>query len=599
MKALVFGICAIMMLGVFAGCTAPQDEQSMADLVSKPVNTVLSAMDLQGKKGVVIPSTEYYNLPILAPVLKNYGLNVSVDWKKDGYADISCPDVSEFSSKIALAFWNRSDMAIVVDNYENSILAGSLASVLNAPILYYGNTTNEALWMLGATNPENIIAIGNVPYAEKANVSLAGQDDIIGFTVSAAKEKGVNLNYITVVNADDETGLQSYFKQKSKTPYTEHLSCFGSIFSAYHNGIVVSVANGTIAPSPEIIDLAVAKAAKAMNESGMQPKFLLMLGDSVSLPFCYYWFPGNSEELGKIPTDNVYADLEIEGVCEDGYDTNESNPGHPVEPMTVELANGRIVAKSLESLSRYADRIFNYNEYLAATSAPAANIPALNPLEWNNNALAYSATGAEFGTPEELQAYELLLTSGFNTQEGSAAGHTSPGLIAGFNQVSGVLVSTLFTMSSLIVAGADHGCPQANSVDYSQLQPMPPNVNFQVSCLTGMIDTYFPDPAWNTVSKDDSYTYSMLDNGCACLVASMRSTYGMLTGSYPAAGVEMGTSGDTAYHFMDNLIQQDCTVGEALQQAKANLGENLISFEYTLYGDPAFNPYEPCNEGSK
>ena len=111
-----------------------------------------------------------------------------------------------------------------------------------------------------------------------------------------------------------------------------------------------------------------------------------------------------------------------------------------------------------------------------------------------------------------------------------------------------------------------------------------------------MIDTYFPDPTWDSVSKSDSFTYAMLDNGVGAFIASMRSTYGVLTGSYPMVGLTMDTAGDLAYYFMDGLITQDCTVGEALQQAKA-LNCDVISFEYQLYGDPAFNPYEPCNEG--
>jgi len=88
----------------------------------------------------------------------------------------------------------------------------------------------------------------------------------------------------------------------------------------------------------------------------------------------------------------------------------------------------------------------------------------------------------------------------------------------------------------------------------------------------------------------------MVDNGVGAYIASMRSTYGILIGSYPMVGLNMGTSGDLSYYTMDNLITKDCTVGEALQQGKPNVGD-VISFEYTLYGDPAFNPYEPCNEG--
>lgn len=567
---------------------------SETTLVQKPSKYSLTALELQGKRRIVLPESDYASLPILAPVFKNHGMNVSIEWNNGDGVQIAADDASKFSSQVAITFWEgKSTKAIVVDSYENALLVGPLACMLDAPILYYGSTTNEALWRVGAITKDDIISAGNAPFSNKVKISLKNQEAVQDYTISVAKEKGTNLNYIAVVNPDDDGGLESYFPQNA--PYTAHLSCFGSIFAVYRNGIVISVANGSKAPYPGIIDQSIEHVASKLKQNGMTPKFLMLLGDSVSLPFSYYWFSDRSTELGKIPTDNVYANFD--GTPSEGYDTNKENPGYPSNAKNVDVAHGRIIAKNLAGLSRYADRIFNYREYLAIETAPPAPIPTLNPLEWNNNALAYSSTAAEFGTPEEVQAWaNMFVFGGFNTLEGSVVGHTCvPG--AG-SIVSGKLLGELFTLSNFIVAGADHGCPHGNSVWYNQLKPMPPNVNFQVSCLTGMIDTYYPDPTWDEVSKSDSFTYAMLDNGVAAYIASMRSTYGVLTGSYPMIGLDMGTAGDLAYFFMDNLISMNCTVGEALQKAKAQHSWDLISFEYQLYGDPAFNPYEPCNEGS-
>jgi len=58
------------------------------------------------------------------------------------------------------------------------------------------------------------------------------------------------------------------------------------------------------------------------------------------------------------------------------------------------------------------------------------------------------------------------------------------------------------------------------------------------------------------------------------------------------------------YLLYKHLINGDLTTGEALMNAKnqfisesADSSKELIAWEYQLYGDPAFNPYEPCNEG--
>jgi len=53
------------------------------------------------------------------------------------------------------------------------------------------------------------------------------------------------------------------------------------------------------------------------------------------------------------------------------------------------------------------------------------------------------------------------------------------------------------------------------------------------------------------------------------------------------------------------MMNNDLTSGEAYQQAKNELIANGIggstdqttTWQYQHYGDPAFNPYEPVNEG--
>jgi hypothetical protein len=360
------------------------------------------------------------------------------------------------------------------------------------------------------------------------------------------------------------------------------------MFAAFRNGIVISVANGSAAPSPDLIDRLIESVAEYLEKTAIDPKFLLMIGDSISLPFAYYWFDGSSDNIGKIPTDNIYASLG--GTPSKGYDTNKGGPGFPSDAITPDFVSGRIIAKTVCGLSMYFDRIVNYEKYLAVNSCPPVQQIDAVSNEWNSNAFAYNGLQAEFGWPEELQTILNLFTNGkFNVKEGSieAKGH----ILLNYE------LSKYFSISNFIVSGSDHGSPQGNTIRYSDIQPMPPNVNFQASCSTGTIDTYCLDPGCDEFTKNESFIYAMMDNGVGALIASMRPTNMMYTGSYPMIDFTWGTGGDLGYYLMNNLVTKNHTVGEALKIAKEDLGDDICSFEYILYGDPAFNPYEPCNEG--
>jgi len=585
---------------------ASEGSNHLSGEIVRPSSYTLKPYEIRGDAICLVDENDYEGVPILVPVFKNHNKMVSLAWKdsrdsfkknKLTYTDIDFEDVSEFSSKIALTFYETSESqntengdrikAIVVDSYENSLLAGPIACILDIPILRYGPMTNEVLWRTGIYKAENVIAIGNTPYSNNAGIALKTQFDVWNFTISLATDFGVDMNYIVVTNPDDNEGLTSYFPQNSKTPYTPHLSCFASMFAALRNGIVVCCdAADNKAPSPELIDKSIESVAEKMRYVGIESKFLLMVGDSISLPFAYYWFNGSSDNLGKIPTDNVYADLG--GSPTEGYDTDKNRPGFPSGAKMPELASGRIIAKNLSGMSMYFDRMVNYMQYLAVGQAPSTPQMDTVPNEWNNNAFTYNGLQAEWGWPEEIQStIDLFLNGKFNVKEGS---------VEAKGKLFGYVLAEYVSMSNFIVSGGDHGSPHGNSIQYSDVKPMPPNVNFQASCNTGTIDTYYLNPNCNEFTKNDSFAYSMIDNGVGALVASMRPAGAMYTGSYPAIGVTWGTCGDLGYYLMNNLLTKNCTVGEALKIAKQDVLKE-ISFEYILYGDPAFNPYEPCNEG--
>ncbi len=570
--------------------------------ITEPYAYFLNPYVIEGNAICLVNESRYEGVPIIAPLLKTRNLMISIAWKDESdefkknkldYTELDFEDVSDFSSRIAITFYKNTfepitpagKKAVVVNSYENALLVGPLASILDLPILFYGKTTNEALWRIGARSLQDVIAVGNVPYEKSAGVILQTQEDIHNYTIDASKGANLELNYLVVTNPDDREGLKSHFPQSLKTPYTLHLSSFASLFAIYRKGLVISVANGSDAPSPYKIDMSIESPAARMEERGMHPRFLLMLGDSVSLPFAYYWLTEFSTTL--IATDNVYASI-LGGMSKEGYETNEKNYGFPTGARVPSLANGRIVAKNLSVLAMYFDRMVNYDCYLSIKSAPI--LPQMDiipfsfnlPLEWNNNVLAYNGIQAEFSMPEEIQTLINLWESGkFNAKECSVEAKSLDwvGL--------GNYISEYMSASNFIVAGADHGSPQGNTVQYSDILKMPPNVNFQVSCSTGRIDNYYNYPEPRLVTKNDSFVYSMLENGVGALVAATAPVGGWWTGSYPMIGITFPTytAGDLGYYFMDVLISQNISVGEALVYAKgdADPGEALA---YTLYGDP-------------
>ncbi|PKK85902.1 MAG: hypothetical protein CVT48_03470 [Thermoplasmata archaeon HGW-Thermoplasmata-1] len=651
---------------------------------------------------VLLPQEAYEAVPLFAPLFRNHGVWVALGnapaTRK--FVGMEFADISSFSSRLATEYYNASRIdstwlrgffvdavmpvattdetqgdsdgadgaddygsflysdasltseqdetemrdinppfAIVVDCYETAIRVSTMATILDAPILFYGETTADALKAVGAASTENVILAGDLPenlYADNTTlcnltggtVRMRDSELILDNTLSLAAQAGYNISYITVVNANDGEELGAYYPGNSKSPYTPRLSCFGPMFSAFRGGVTLAVD-----AVPKEIDWAIQDVADRLKAKGMEPEYLLMLGDSISLPFVYYWIEGYEGEntvsqvpgvgylwgpIGKVPTDNVYADLENRMP---EYNQSNAAQGFPKEALTVELANGRIVARELSDLSDYFYRIVDYGKLLDAKAAPETPLPFVPPAalvgqiggyEWNNNALSYCATLAEFGAPEQMDGHfaQFFVAGKFNSQELTAYGHTSA---AGVGN-AGELIAPEFTRSNFIIAGPDHGSPQGNSVSYDQLLRMPPNVNFQVSCLTGMIDNYETTEGFS-VTKKDSFAYSMLENGVATFVAAMRPSIMTAPPSIPSAGVHTGNAGELSFFFFEELVKNDCTVGEALQNAKARLEASdiptdetvahgntnrvaLTVFEYQLYGDPAFNPYEPCNEGT-
>lgn len=331
----------------------------------------------------------------------------------------------------------------------------------------------------------------------------------------------------------------------------------------------------------ESINSTIHRAIEVLDNNGMKVEYICMVGDAYSLPFIY----AHIKQLGKeiCPTDNVYADLDN-------------------DPFTIEIAIGRVIAKTLADMSFYMERVFNYKDYLEIEKAPNPPNRATIGNDWNNNGLTYCATAAEFAGEGDLYVNEQLYEGDFNTQDDSPKGHT--GYVT--TTVSSELLTFDFARANFILMDADHGNPYriANFYGY-ELKPMHPGVFFAVSCSLGRIDlrgygeedTRYPDEEWG---YKKAVAYCMMENGLNCYVGSLRTAWG----TFSTIAHREAAPGPCSF-FVEELVHNDESVGKALMNAKNSLineARNNVnkctSWEYECFGDPAFNPYEPCNEGS-
>jgi hypothetical protein len=561
--------------------------------IQEPASNSIQKINFEKYSSIILSETNYMAVPILAPAVKAFGIKISFEiGKSDGLiADVS--DVSLFSSQMALAFWEgKNSSAVVVDSYENALLASPLAAMMGVPLLYYGNTTNEALWKIGASE-SSIISVGNVSY--KGGIWLKNASQVWEHIAKVAREQGVTIDYLAAANPlDNKTS-------KYSTPYA---SCFAPLFASNHNGAVVI---SGLKPNSVVENITNAMSAFAQNE--MPIKFICIMGDYYALEQKYKSskeYSGKEDwcdDSGSIPSDNLYAST-------DGND------------FTLELAVGRIIGRNLSDVCNYFYRTKDYNSMLSSKTYPADADTGVNVLmggDWNNNAISYFGTQTEYMAPDAaFTIHQMFKNSKFDAQDDSVLAKFSmypvTAVDASYNKnPTGPYFADDFSRANFIAMAMDHGCPEGTvSVWYDDLIPVNPCVIFIGSCHMGCIDNYYGAK----VDKKTSFLYEMLSKGAIIYIASTR----LMMGSYdklpstPAAEYEPRNGPGLNYLFFKYLIENNETAGEALMHAKNELvrlgyvslldTENTpdfyneyTSWEYVLYGDPKFNPYEPCNEG--
>ena len=548
----IVGILVVGSMGLYFGSDSSESDGAIVNKpheykLNKEVQNYPDSFDKNDgyNEKIILSEDNYEGLSFLAPAAMNKGVLPLINWGEG--QSLSYSDLSAFSSSTAISFWEEKDVdefskeelvksrkAIVVDNYENALNVVPISNFKNIPILIQGETTEEALYRLGTIYPEQVIVYGETEYNQFENKGVIVLDNttLLDYTINCAKEVDININYITVVNPNDNN------EEVADVP---HLSAFGSLLAVHRNSIIL-----TCEANNETINSSVHNAVEVLENNGMKTEYICIVGDAYSLPFIYDYVKLLDHDS---PTDNFYADL-------DG------------DPYTIEIAIGRIVGKTLADMSFYMDRIFNYNSYLEIGKAPIVSNRFEMGQEWDNNGLTYCATAAEFAGEGDMYVNEKLYEGDFNTRDASPEAHTGYAT----TEVSGEILPMQFQRANFIMMDADHGNPYrtANFWGY-ELKPMHPGVFFAVSCSLGRIDLRgfeeerpaYPDDEWGFKK---AVTYCMLENGLNTYVGSLRTAYGTFS-----TNAHREAAPGLCSFFLDELIDNDVSVGIALMRAKTSL----------------------------
>ncbi len=478
------------------------------------------------------------------------------------------------SLNAAKTIWSYSDGALIIENgkrgYEIGLVAAPLAAYLNIPVIVtrtMDSLVKETLSGLGVTYT---LICGNVEeYGE--TYYLPTISDALDLCVEFLNSRFGKISYITITNSED---VISHYG-------ISELSCLAPYLSSYYEGLVL---NCPIPRLPSnIFDESDENIAFIVNETIPEIKteleklldefldlgiysyyvvdspYLAILGDPYSIPFYYFENPNPSTDPqaddGWIATDDYYADLD-----------NDHNQ--------IELAAGRVLALSLSGTSALISRSLFYSKYMACWEADSRVSDAKNA-EWKST--AYAAKGDDWNGAIWVMTNDYWYEVNYLQSQGYTV-HTTQRRSSGATVSQEIL--NYYSSSSMIYVIA-HGSPDGyqivDGVESSDVKnwDMGPSVQVLTSCSAARTDV--PD-IQNTISL------SFIEVGVNAYIGGSRTESSADSPALSANAIE-------------SMVSFDEPVGIACRDAKNIFLESDDSYEHSamrvLYGDPAFDPYQP------
>lgn len=123
--------------------------------------------------------------------------------------DLEYNDVEDFSIKLAMKYWDKSDAALIINNsragYDLGINAVPIASYLSIPVIVCDQIDGDVVSALASLEVDRLIVCGNVEgYKDKYDYLLFEDvDQILENSINLVKEKFNDLDYIAMANPID------------------------------------------------------------------------------------------------------------------------------------------------------------------------------------------------------------------------------------------------------------------------------------------------------------------------------------------------------------------------------------------------------------
>jgi len=342
-----------------------------------------------------------------------------------------------------------------------------------------------------------------------------------------------------------------------------------------------------------------ASAYKAMAPS---PMLVAVTGDTNMVPWYYYPTSVQADQENEgygVPSDNAYADIDLD-MANAPFDLDGNDP-------TMELGIGRLLGWDVQDESALIARTVFYKDIIDTFST------GIKGQTWKESALTSfgSKVPVEFTLTVSAKLNLAWRQSGFTPYSLNNMPLSDSAYLMPFYEKSNFIYFCAHGFFYWYVPpgyqkdAVGGGFYVANVKDMK----MGPSVIFASSCVTGRIDRLHP---YNTISQ----TY--IHAGANAYIGASRLSFGWASITGSGSGEIYGSYlGLLMYGYMTGykydrnggLITDDGSdlpMGAALMMAKNKYTEAYGATtdahadtveEFYLFGDPAFNPYEPNHDG--
>ncbi len=559
----------------YASSLIVSDESVYLPLVATPVACSYDKQNEQNFHPMLIEDRGGKRIPVFFDLYEDDVAGIgSVDTNIELIRSFDGASDTDISLAMAGTYWKETETVVILQpsnqTFDLALDATLLASYANIPVIVTEEWSADIRTVLSELGVENSMVVGDLE-GYGTSINFHSSEDMRNFTLDFMMKKFGAVEYITVANSRDA------FAEGYGIP---KLSTMAPFLSSIHRGITLSVDyevlpdrifnnignNDEGLRNLEIInnishstDGELQALLDGMEKRGLlkdylaDSPYLAMLGDCYSVPY-HYLFDSSGRQ---IVTDDLYASID-----DDLYG--------------VELASGRPIGLSCETTSLLISRSYVYDDIASKVTADST-VSEVKRDQWCEN--AYVAKGDDWNgaiwlmTKNAHEEALYLRREGYNiymTKRHETGKTVSQDLLK------------FYTSSSMIYIFA-HGSPSGyqiiDGVSYSDVRNwnMGPSVLILTSCSAGRIDV-----------GDITTTISLnfIDSGVNSYFGGMRTEY---TGSSPFLGMDI----------MESMVSEDLTIGLANRNAKNLFMETYAETEYyhsgirQVYGDPAFDPYEP------